>query len=215
MLEERNGVLPLAGHVGVPRLFLALIRHSPHEGEMMLARLTRGKTAIAVAALSGAMALGVASSATASTSHHPAAPQIAKPKKVTWRYGTPGCGGSGCGQYLQISHASKSNGSWAQIRNGSGDKNEHWYSLYEGHHQYAFKNVNSGKCLNDRNGQTLGHVDQWGCGHFGGVNLWFEDRSSTLKAYALDNVHNGLDACQGQNRWVVFGGAGSGSCFWH
>jgi Ricin-type beta-trefoil lectin domain-like len=185
---------------------------------MSFGKLKLGRAIVTAVALSGGMLLCVGTSATASAAPHPAGSPspVRTPPKVTWRFGASGCSGGFCGQYLQISHSGKRNGTWVEIRNGPGDSNEQWYSMFFNNNgEYAFINVHSHKCLNDRNNHLTGHVDQWGCGSYPSDNRWFENPGQP-HTWSLESVSNGLSACVLSNdRWVTFGAAGSGSCFWH
>jgi hypothetical protein len=178
-------------------------------------KLKRERAIIAAIALGGCVALSMASSAAATAvSSHARPSRVSHPPKVTWKYGVSGCSGNDCGQYLQIAHAGKKDGDWAEIRKGKGDKNETWYAILLNNSQYAFKNLNSLKCLNDRASHPLGHVDQHGCGHYPNDNRWFQTLGLP-HTYALQNVSNQQGACLGVNRWVTFGAIGAGNCFWH
>lgn len=183
---------------------------------MRTGRFLLGAGVITAVALSSALALSVTPGFAASGSHSRVHSRLSK-TKITWRYGLEGCSGGGCDEYLQISHAGTGDRAWAEIRNGPGDNNEHWYSIYLGDGQYAFQNVNSGKCLNDFSGHLTGHVDQYSCGNYPRDSRWYEDATTppTPKGYGLQNVATGMYACLGTDRWVVLGVAGSGSCFWH
>ncbi len=52
--------------------------------------------------------------------------------------------------------------------------NQKWYSVLEGTGEYAFENVNSGKCLEDHGWSYSTKVDQWACGSFPDNVLWQE-----------------------------------------
>ena len=167
-----------------------------------------GALVIAVAPLSASYA------GTAPAVRHPVSPAIT----VTWQFGNPGCSGGYCQQYLEIYHSGTANGNWSDVHSGNGTNTQKWVSIFLGSGEYAFRNVNSGKCLEDP-GYALGaHVDQYTCGTYPDNVRWQENYSSALKAYSLTNV--GIGNVQGacvfsSYRWVMLGAIGSGSCFWH
>lgn len=184
---------------------------------MFLRMLSQGRGVIAAIALSAGLALCAGSDAMASvTPHHSGSSSPSRSTSITWRFGAHGCSGGDCGQYLQIHNSETGDGAFAEIRNGPGDNNEHWFAMFfSSGGDWAFINANSHKCLNDRNNHQSGHVDQWSCGNFPSDNLWTENPGFP-KTFALASVSNGLGACVISNdRWVVFGAIGSGSCFWH
>jgi hypothetical protein len=188
-------------------------------GGMMLSEsFRRPKVVIAAVLLAGGIALGTAPAVTAGA-RLPGrmGPSVVRRHIVTWQFGALGCSGDDCGQYLQIRGAETGNGAWAEIRKGPGDNNEKWYAILLNHSQYAFQNLNSHKCLNDRNGHLTGHVDQWSCGRYPSDNRWSQVPAGLSRTFALQSVSNGFAACviSSRNRWVVFGATGSGLCFWH
>jgi Ricin-type beta-trefoil lectin domain-like len=125
--------------------------------------------------------------------------------------------------YLQIANSGRSNGNWANIAKGNGSRNQKWDSIDVGissnGEEYAFKNLNSGKCLMG----TAHHTEQWTCGKYASNVRWWElYNGKPLYAYELDNVwvssRYGLgDSCEAPNgsTWVVFANVEAGSCYWH
>jgi len=164
------------------------------------------------AAFSAALTLVAAPWAAASSSPARARPSAAA-TVITWKNDYPFHG-----QYLQISHSGTTDGAWAEVRNGPGDSNEHWYSIPLGNSQYAFKNLNSRKCLNEDFPNTaLRHVDQRGCGTFHTSRRWTENHITGTNLYELFPVGGttGLAACPDNQRWIVMGAPGSGDCFFY
>lgn len=157
--------------------------------------------------------------ANASASARPEAP--AKTVVVTWRlkFGL----GKYIGDYLEIAFSGKKNGNWASVAKWNGSKDQKWYSIDVGvssnGEEYAFKNLNSGKCLMG----TVSHTEQWTCGKYASNVRWWEGYNGRpINAYELDNVWlagrygTGVsceDAPSG-TPWVVFGTFEWGSCYW-
>ena len=149
---------------------------------------------------------------TAPAVRHPVSPAVT----VTWQFGCPSCRGGYDGQYLEIYHSGRSNNNWADVYPGNGTNTQKWTSIFLGSGEYAFRNVNSGKCLEDPGYAVSGHVDQYTCGTYPDNTRWFENGNS-LHSYALQNVGNANSAaaCVFNSRWVVLGAIGSGLCFWY
>jgi hypothetical protein len=176
------------------------------------------KLRISIMTLGVVLAVTVAPATAASARVTPPKRSVVSPDvTVTWQYSTPTARCNVCGYYLEIHLSGTGDGNWADIYPGNGTNTQKWDSISLGNGQYAFKNVNSGKCLEDRGYEITGNVDQWTCGSYGSNARWLENYNSDLNAYALQNVGNpeGLAACLGSSNWVVFGAIGSGSCFWY
>jgi hypothetical protein len=157
--------------------------------------------------------LSASNAGTAPAVRHPVSPAVT----VTWQFGTPSCRGGYCQQYLEIYHSGTVNGNWADVHTGNGTNTQKWASIFLGSGEYAFRNVNSGKCLEDPGYALTGHVEQSTCGTYPDNLRWQENYSSSLKAFSLTNVGigNTEGACVFNSPWVVLGAIGSGLCFWH
>ena len=137
---------------------------------------------------------------------------------VTWQ--AAGSGGPG-GHYLGIVGSGTANGNWANTYAWTGASNQKWYSVLKGTGEYAFENVNSGKCLEDHGWSQSTKIDQWACGSFPDNVLWQEYYSGG--AYQLQN--QGLidqesyviDACADfGDQWLHFYNYESDAdCLWH
>ena len=170
------------------------------------------------AAFGAALVTGLVPAATASAAARPDVDTT-----VTWQLA--GGPGSQIGHYLGIYGGGKANGNYANTYKWENVSNQKWYSVLEGTGEYAFENVNSGKCLEDRGWNVNNRVDQWACGSFGDNALWEEYYSAD--AYHLENQglidqygEGAIDACADGNGdgWLHFynveNGYGAG-CGWH
>ena len=127
-------------------------------------------------------AMAVASAPAAS-----AAPGLVKSPEaaatITWRWAN--------GFYLQIRNAGTATGVRAVIHSGNGSaRTQKWRAIILGNHEFAFKNVKSGKCLNDphpRQASGTVYVDQKPCGSYPNADRWFENAGASGR-FALQNV---------------------------
>lgn len=167
--------------------------------------------ALSISAMIGAvLALIVTSSAAAS----PSSSHTRTDRVITWK------NDYFHGQYLQISHSSTSDNAWTEVRHGPGDANEHWDSIYLGNGQYAFKNLNSHKCLTEFNPNTPGrHVIQRGCERYPTSRRWTQRHIPGTHFYQLYPVGGDgtLAACADiHTRWVTMGNVAENvACFWY
>ncbi len=166
----------------------------------------------------------------ATTAKQPAKPEIkdsgdgcATSPNITWQdeYNN---------KYLGIYQAGKANGNWASVYQGTNGCNQHFFAVALGSagttgwgraEEWAFVNVNSNKCLEDRAYETTGHVDQWSCGNQYGANAtWAEIPMGAY--YRLYDFGNGRSACiSADHYWVDWYFLSPGyyinrpNCSWH
>jgi hypothetical protein len=163
-----------------------------------------------------ALLAGLASAATASATTRPDVDTT-----VTWQ--AAGSGGR-AGDYLGIVESGTANGNWANTYPWTGANNQKWYSVLKGTGEYAFENVNSGKCLEDHGWSYSTQVDQWACGSFPDNLLWQEYYYGG--AYQLENQglidqygSGAIDACaDASDQWLHFYNVENGygaDCEWH
>jgi Ricin-type beta-trefoil lectin domain-like len=185
---------------------------------------------IALSAIVATMAALAPIGAASASPYQAAGPQPAPakaPPVVTWRlpYGVGGY----IGDYLQIYNAGRRNGNWVSLGRGNGSRNQKWYSIDTGvtygRTAYAFKNLNSGLCM-EASGRSYGsRVVQWACGRYPIQDRWWEYATAHRGDYFLQNVYGwtynaGGYMCEGTGgRYgpafvFLFSTVESGSCEW-
>jgi hypothetical protein len=141
---------------------------------------------------------------------------------VTWQVdgGLP----SQNGNYLGIYESGKANGDYANTYKWENVSNQKWYSILEAPGEYAFENVNSGKCLEDNGGNVSARVDQWTCEANHDNELWSEYYNGSYwqlqNVYLWDDAADYVDLCSDGNGdgWLHFYNLENGlgaNCAWH